>query len=78
MLLAYRLGEAAKVRLPVIVNLDGFYLSYTREPVDIPDAAAAADFVGDFDPGTHQVPRQPAVEPGRRRVKRQSLLLLPL
>ena len=51
-LIAYRLGEAADVRLPVIVNLDGFYLSYTREPVDLPEAAAAADYVGDFDPGT--------------------------
>jgi len=53
-LIAYRLAEAAEVRLPVIVNLDGFYLSYTREPVDIPEAAAAAQFVGDFDPGTLQ------------------------
>jgi pyruvate ferredoxin oxidoreductase alpha subunit len=51
-LIAYRLGESADVRLPVIVNLDGFYLSYTREPVDIPEAAAAADYVGAFDPGT--------------------------
>jgi pyruvate ferredoxin oxidoreductase alpha subunit len=51
-LIAYRLGESAEVRLPVIVNLDGFYLSYTREPVDLPEAAAAADYVGDFDPGT--------------------------
>ncbi|NNE85068.1 MAG: pyruvate synthase, partial [Alphaproteobacteria bacterium] len=51
-LIAYRLGESSDVRLPVIVNLDGFYLSYTREPVDIPEAAAAAAYVGAFDPGT--------------------------
>jgi pyruvate ferredoxin oxidoreductase alpha subunit len=38
------------VRLPVIVNLDGFYLSFTREPVEIPAAEPAAAFVGDFDP----------------------------
>ena len=49
-LLAYRLAEDARVRLPVIVNLDGFYLSFTREPVEIPAADAAADFVGKFDP----------------------------
>jgi pyruvate ferredoxin oxidoreductase alpha subunit len=49
-LLAYRLAEDSHVRLPVIVNLDGFYLSFTREPVQIPDADAAANFVGDFDP----------------------------
>jgi len=49
-LLAYRLGEDERVRLPVIVNLDGFYLSFTREPVVIPDEDAARRFVGEFDP----------------------------
>ena len=44
-----RLGEDTRVRLPVIVNLDGFYLSFTREPVDIPDAAAAAGFLPPFE-----------------------------
>lgn len=50
-LIAYRLAEHPRVRLPVIVNLDGFYLSFTREPVEIPDAAKAAKFVGTFDAG---------------------------
>ncbi|MFZ5453660.1 MAG: pyruvate synthase [Thermodesulfobacteriota bacterium] len=50
-LLAYRLAENQKVRLPVIVNLDGFYLSFTREPVAIPEADAVRDFVGAFEPG---------------------------
>ena len=36
-LLAFRLAENQRVRLPVIVNLDGFYLSSTREPVIVPD-----------------------------------------
>ena len=49
-LIAYRLAEDSRVRLPVFVNLDGFYLSFTREPVEIPDAQAAAGFVGGFDP----------------------------
>ena len=49
-LMAYRLAEHTRVRLPVIVNLDGFYLSFTREPVEIPDAGTAARFVGNFDP----------------------------
>lgn len=48
-LIAYRLSEDRDVRLPVIVNLDGFYLSFTREPVEIPDQNAAAAFVGVFD-----------------------------
>ncbi len=50
-LMAYRLAEHASVRLPVIVNIDGFQLSFTREPVDLPDARAAAEFVGPFDAG---------------------------
>ena len=49
-LLAYRLSEHPEVRLPVIVNLDGFYLSFTREPVLIPEAAPAKQFVGSYDP----------------------------
>ncbi|MEN8213839.1 MAG: pyruvate synthase [Pseudomonadota bacterium] len=48
-LMAYRLAEDERVRLPVIVNLDGFYLSFTREPVQIPDSSAARQFVGPFD-----------------------------
>src|SRR5690242_17509107 len=36
-LMAYRISEDPRVLLPVIVNLDGFYLSFTREPVEIPD-----------------------------------------
>jgi len=48
-LMAYRLAEDERVRLPVLVNLDGFYLSFTREPVEIPDADAARQFVGSFD-----------------------------
>jgi pyruvate ferredoxin oxidoreductase alpha subunit len=50
-LLAYRLAEDPRVRLPAIVNLDGFLLSFTREPVLLPEPEAAARFVGPFDPG---------------------------
>lgn len=49
-LLAYRLAEHERVRLPVIVNQDGFYLSFTREPVEVPDTQAAAEFVGEYNP----------------------------
>ncbi len=49
-LLAYRLAEDDEVRLPAIVNLDGFYLSFTREPVDIPEAGAVRAFLPAFDP----------------------------
>ncbi len=49
-LMAYRLAEHKNVRLPVIVNQDGFYLSFTREPVSIPDYQLAQQFVGDYNP----------------------------
>jgi pyruvate ferredoxin oxidoreductase alpha subunit len=50
-LLAYRVGEDERVRLPVIVNLDGFYLSFTREPVEIPDDEKVDQFLPSYDPG---------------------------
>lgn len=50
-LLAYRLGEDKRVRLPVIVNLDGFYLSFTREPVELPDTKQVNGFLPRFDAG---------------------------
>jgi pyruvate ferredoxin oxidoreductase alpha subunit len=47
-LMAYRIGEDERVMLPVIVNLDGFYLSFTREPVILPDAEQVARFLPPF------------------------------
>ena len=44
-LMAYRLAEHPDIRLPVIVNLDGFYLSFTREPVTIPEPSEVAAFL---------------------------------
>lgn len=48
-LLGYRLAEHERIRLPVLVNLDGFYLSFTREPVDLPDPQAVARFLPAYD-----------------------------
>ncbi len=45
MLIAYRLSEDERVRLPVIVNLDGYYLSFTREPVELPTLEVANRFL---------------------------------
>ena len=54
MLIAYRLAEHERVRLPVIVNFDGYYLSFTREPVEMPDQAAVDAYLPPFDPGVTQ------------------------
>jgi pyruvate ferredoxin oxidoreductase alpha subunit len=42
-LMGYRIAE--EVCLPVLVNLDGFYLSFTREPVLIPDEKEVRTFL---------------------------------
>jgi pyruvate ferredoxin oxidoreductase alpha subunit len=49
-LLAYRLAERPDVLLPVIVNLDGFYLSFTREAVEIPTIEELRGFLRAFEP----------------------------
>jgi len=49
-LMGYRLAEDTRTRLPVIVNLDGFYLSFTREPVEIPESRAVSEFLPPYDP----------------------------
>lgn len=52
MLMAYRIAEDRRIRLPLIVNLDGFYLSFTREPVEIPDRGQVEQFLPGFDAGS--------------------------
>jgi len=47
-LMAYRIAEDPRVCLPVIVNLDGFYLSFTREPVSRPDPELVRAFLPPF------------------------------
>jgi len=51
MLLAFRLGEDPRVRLPVMVNMDGFLLSFTREPVHLPTVEAVRGFLPPHTPG---------------------------
>ncbi|HWB14631.1 MAG TPA: hypothetical protein VG826_35740 [Pirellulales bacterium] len=49
-LMAYRIAEDERVSVPVLVNLDGFFLSFTREPVEIPGQDAAREFLPEFKP----------------------------
>lgn len=49
-LMGYRLAEHPDVLLPVLVNLDGFYLSFAREPVHLPDAGAVREFLPAYAP----------------------------
>jgi pyruvate ferredoxin oxidoreductase alpha subunit len=49
-LMAYRISEDERVLLPVLINMDGFYLSFTREPVLIPDMSEVKGFLPDYTP----------------------------
>ncbi len=49
-LMAYRFAEHGRILLPAIVNLDGFYLSFTREPVEIPELDRVRSFLPAFAP----------------------------
>ena len=48
-IMAYRIAEDPEVLIPVTVCYDGFYLSYLREPIEIP----SRELVGEF------LPRRP-------------------
>lgn len=47
-LMAYAIAEDARVSLPFMVNLDGFALTHTYEPVDIPEPAQADEFLPSY------------------------------
>lgn len=49
-LMAYRIAEDPRVSVPVLVNLDGFFLSFTREPVELPTIEQARAFLPPFTP----------------------------
>jgi pyruvate ferredoxin oxidoreductase alpha subunit len=54
---AYRIAEA--IYLPVMVCYDGFVLSHTMMPVEIPDAATVRDFLPPYKPHTILSPEDP-------------------
>ncbi|WP_423792211.1 pyruvate synthase subunit PorA [Methanocaldococcus indicus] len=47
---AFRIAEDKDVLLPVMVNLDGFILSHTYEPIEMPENDEAKEFVGVYEP----------------------------
>jgi len=59
-IMAYRLAEDFEIQLPVMVNYDGFYLSYLAEGVDIP----AREEVDAFLAPLKEQPERPRLVPG--------------
>ena len=47
---AFKIAEDEKVLLPVMVNLDGFILTHTVEPVILPKQESVLDFIGTYEP----------------------------
>ncbi|HET9822322.1 MAG TPA: transketolase C-terminal domain-containing protein [Burkholderiaceae bacterium] len=54
---AYRVAE--QVLLPVMINLDAFYVSHAMEPVRIPSQALVDDYLPPFDPPHRLDPARP-------------------
>ena len=50
MIMAYKIAEHNDVHLPVAIGLDGYILSYTAEPVEIPDQEEVDKFLPPFNP----------------------------
>jgi pyruvate ferredoxin oxidoreductase alpha subunit len=60
-IMAFRLAEDHEIQLPVIVNYDGYYLSFLAESVDIPGIAEVDSYL---EPLKDQPPR-PRLVPGQ-------------
>ncbi len=56
---AYRISENKKVLLPSMVCLDGFVLTHTIEPLEIPDKDAVNRFLPEFEPAVYLDPDDP-------------------
>lgn len=44
-IMAYRLAEDYDIQVPVMINYDGFYLSYMAERVEVPDQQSVTDYL---------------------------------
>jgi pyruvate ferredoxin oxidoreductase alpha subunit len=58
-LMAYRIAEDAGVQLPVMVCMDGFVLTHTVEPVEVPDKEQVAKFIPPFKAQQYLDPKDP-------------------
>ncbi len=59
-IIAFRLAEDYDIQLPVIVNYDGYYLSFLAEAVDMPAQQEVDDFLAVLE----EQPPRPVLRPG--------------
>ncbi len=60
-ILAYRIAEDRRVLLPVMPCLDGFVLTHTVEPVEIPEQQDVDSFLPPYEPDVILDPARPAM-----------------
>ena len=56
---AYKIAENKEVLLPVMVNLDGYIVSHTFEPVEIPTQEQVDSFLPPYQPEIYLTPKNP-------------------
>jgi pyruvate ferredoxin oxidoreductase alpha subunit len=59
---AYKICEDRRVLLPAFINMEGFFLSFTREPVIIPDQRKVDKFLPKYSPKVFLDPKKPMAE----------------
>lgn len=59
-IMSYRLAEDSEIQLPIMVNYDGYYLSYLAEAINIPSQQAVDDFLAPL----RAQPARPVLRPG--------------
>lgn len=60
-IMAYRLAEDHAIQVPVMVNYDGFYLSYMAEKVEVPSKDQVTDFLAVL----NEQPKRQTLLPGK-------------
>ncbi|MCF8107493.1 MAG: hypothetical protein K9J81_00720 [Desulfohalobiaceae bacterium] len=60
-IMAYRLAEDHAIQVPVMVNYDGFYLSYMAEKVEVPSKDQVTDFLSVL----NEQPKRQTLLPGK-------------
>jgi len=49
-IMGYKIAEDERVQLPYMVNVDGFLITHTFEPVNIPDQKLVDEYLGSYKP----------------------------
>ena len=65
-IMAYKIAEDKRVRLPLDFAYDGYILSYTAEPVEVPDQEMVDEFLPPYEPVTTNLPEHYDIEAVRR------------